>query len=264
MAPRSFWKGYLKLSLVTCPVTLEPARTARETMRFHTLNRKTGNRVESVYVDAKSGKPVADKDQVKGYGLSKDRYVLLEEELDAVALESTRTIDIERFVDRDQVDWTWLDRPHLVKPSDKVGEEAFAVIRAAMEATATAAISRLVLYRREHPVMVEPCGKGIVLWTLRYGHEVRPAEDYFPEKGKADPKLTRLVTELIEARTEEWDPKFLKDSYQANLKKIVAGKSPKKAAARKTEPDRPEPTADNVVSIMDALKRSVAAEKKRR
>ena len=204
MAPRPFWKGYLKLSLVTCPVQMEPARTAEETISFHTINRKTGNRVESRYVDGETGKPVADDDQVKGYQIDDGNYVMLEdEELESVALESTRTIDIDRFVPEGDVGWIWLDRPHFLKPADKVGDEAFAVIREAMATTETAAISRLVLYRREHAVALLPRGKGIVLWTLRYGDEIRPAE---PAPGKADAKMTRLVGKLIEARTAKWPP----------------------------------------------------------
>ena len=184
MAPRPFWKGYLKLSLVTCPVQMEPARTAQDKISFHTVNRKTGNRVESRYVDAETGKPVADEDQVKGYPLDDENYVMLEdEELEAVALESTRTIDIDRFVPADDVSWIWLDRPHFLKPADKVGEEAFAVIREAMTATRTVALSRLVLYRREHAVALLPRDKGIVLWTLRYRDELRPAEPA-PGKGR--------------------------------------------------------------------------------
>ena len=260
MAPRTFWKGYLKLSLVTCPVTMEPARTAGETLRFHTVNRETGNRVESQYVDAETGKPVAEDDQAKGYEIEDDRFVILEdEELEAVGLESTRTIDIERFVPREDVSWIWLDRPHLLKPGDKVGEEAFAVIREAMVATGTAAVSRLVLYRREHAVALVPRGRGIVLWTLRYGDEVRPADDYFPKAAKAEAKLTRLVTELIDARTEGWSERFLEDTVQEQMKKIVAGKKPRRGKAE--EPEATAPTGGNVVSIMDALKRSVAADK---
>jgi DNA end-binding protein Ku len=262
MAPRTFWKGYLKLSLVTCPVTMEPARTAGETLRFHTVNRETGHRVESRYVDAETGKPVDEEDQAKGYEVADDRFVVIEdEELEAVALESTRTIDIERFVPRDDVGWIWLDRPHFLKPGDKVGEEAFAVIREAMTATGTAALSRLVLYRREHAVALVPRGRGIVLWTLRYGDEVRPAEDYFPHEARAEAKLTRLVTQLIEARTEAWSERFVKDPVQDRMKKIIAGKKP---ATPKAAEEAPEPVGDNVVSIMDALKRSVAAEKRKR
>jgi len=260
MAPRPFWRGYLKLSLVTCPVQMEPARSAADTLSFHTLNRKTGNRVESRYVDAESGEPVADDDQVKGYPVSEDDYVMLEdEELDSVALESTRTIDIERFVPAGDVGWAWLDRPHFLKPGDEVGEEAFAVIREAMAATGTAALSRLVLYRREHPVALIPRDKGMILWTLRYGDELRPAE---AEPAKGDAKMTRLVTKLIDARTEAWNPSFVADPVQENLKKIIAGKTAKAAKAKPAEPRGREPTEDNVVSIMDALKRSLEGNKK--
>jgi DNA end-binding protein Ku len=262
MAPRTFWKGYLKLSLVTCPVTMEPARTAGETLRFHTVNRETGNRVESRYVDAVSGEPLAEEDQAKGYEIQEDKYVVLEdEELEGVGLESTRTIDIERFVPREEVGWIWLDRPHLLKPGDKVGEEAFTVIREAMAASGTAALSRLVLYRREHAVAVAPRGRGMVLWTLRYGDEVRRAEDYFDNDFKAEAKLTRLVTEVIEARTEGWSEGFLEDTVQERMKAIVAGKKPRRGKA--AEPEGAEATGGNVVSIMEALKRSVAAGKRK-
>ena len=194
MAARPFWKGYLKLSLVTCPVQMEPARTAAETLSFHTLNRKTGNRVESRYVDSESGKPVSEDDQVKGYPLDDEQYVMLEDdELDSVALESTRTIDITRFVPATDVGDgrpvpVGRDEPHFLRPGDKVGEEAFAVIREAMSATGTAALSRLVLYRREHAVVLLPRDKGILLWTLRYSDELRPLE---PETEKGDPRNPR-------------------------------------------------------------------------
>src|ERR1700754_1814078 len=150
MPPRSFWKGYLKLSLVTCPVTMMPATTDSERVRFHTLNRKTGNRINSQYVDAETGRVVDDDDTVKGYENGPDEFVMLEdEELDEVALESTRTIDIETFVPADSIEWIWYDQPHYLMPDDAVAEEAFSVIRDAMTATGTVAISRLVLYRRE-------------------------------------------------------------------------------------------------------------------
>jgi DNA end-binding protein Ku len=147
-------------------------------------------------------------------------------------------------------------------PADKVGEEAFAVIREAMAATGTAAVSRLVLYRREHAVALVPRGRGIVLWTLRYGDEVRPADDYFGEPAKAEARLTRLVGELIGARTEAWSGDFLKDTVQERMKAIVAGKKPRRGKA--AEPEAAEPTGGNVVSILDALKRSVAADKGKR
>ena len=261
MAPRPFWRGYLKLSLVTCPVQMEPARTTSDNLTFHTINRATGHRVESRYVDAETEKPVDDEDQVKGYPISDNRYVMLEDdELEAVALESTRTIDIERFVPAADLGWIWLDRPHFLKPGDKVGEEAFAVIREAMQATSTVALSRLVLYRREHAVALMPRGKGMLLWTLRYRDELRT-----PEKApaKADAKLTRLITRLVDERTSDWSDDLVDDPVQEKLEKIIGGKQ--KGARHTTkaqEKDAPAPTEGNVVSIMDALKRSVAAGKK--
>jgi DNA end-binding protein Ku len=261
MAPRTFWKGYLKLSLVTCPVTMEPARTAGETLRFHTVNRETGHRVESRYVDAETGKPVDEEDQAKGYEVADDRFVVIEdEELEAVALESTRTIDIERFVPRDDVGWIWLDRPHFLKPGDKVGEEAFAVIREAMTATGTAALSRLVLYRREHAVALVPRGRGIVLWTLRYGDEVRDEADYFDDAGagKVEAGLMKLVTRLIDERTKPWDPEMVADPVQARLLDIIAAKQ--KGRKRARAKPRAQASPDKVVNIMDALRRSIASE----
>ena len=267
MAPRSFWKGYLKLSLVTCPVSMTPATTDNEKVKFHTVNRKTGNRVQSQYVDSVTGKPVKDKDEVKGYPVGEDQYVMLEEdELEAVALESTRTIDIESFVPRESIGWIWLDKPHYLTPDDKVGEEAFAVIRDAMKATGKAAISKVVLYRRERAVMLEPRGKGIILWTLRYGDEVRESEAYFEnaDDEKPDSKMMALVKKLIGERTKDWSADLVEDPVQENLKKIIAAKNKKTPAKPKKSAGEPKETPNNVVSIMDALKRSLDTEKKKK
>lgn len=266
MAPRSFWKGHLKLSLVTCPVAMIPATTEEEKVRFHTLNARTGNRVVSRYVDAESGKPVDEDDQARGYARGEDDYVILEDdELDAVALESTRTIDIDKFVTADDIGWIWYDRPHYLVPDDQVGEEAFAVIREAMAATGTVGVARLVLYRRERAVMLEPRGKGIVLWTLRFGDEVREAGDYFAGIGadKPDVALMKLVTRLIDERTKEWDPAMVGDPVQAKLLDIIAAKKKgrKRPVRAKAEAEAP---ASNVVNIMDALKRSIASEGKKK
>ncbi|MEO7383070.1 MAG: Ku protein, partial [Paracoccaceae bacterium] len=262
MAPRPFWKGYLKLSLVTCPVAMMPATTDNEKVRFHTLNAKTGNRVVSQYIDALTGKPVSEDDEVKGYPRGEDDFVLLEDdELDAVTLESTRTIDIDMFVPADSVGWIWYDTPHYLVPNDAVGEEAFCVIRDAMAASGMVGISRLVLYRRERAVLLEPCHKGIVLWTLRYGDEVRDERDYFGKANgeKPDASLMDLVTKLIDERTVEWTPDMVTDPVQARLLEIIAAKKkgrkrPAKVAAVSEAP------RSNVVSIMDALKKSIAAE----
>ena len=267
MAPRPFWKGYLKLSLVTCPVSMTPAVSENEKIRFHTINRKTGNRIQSRYVDSVTGKPVADDQEVKGYETAEGQFVTLDdEELDAVALESTRTLDIDMFVPRDSISWIWHDRPHYLAPDDKVGEEAFAVIRDAMAATDMAGIARLVLYRRERAVLLEPRGKGIVAWTLRYGDEVRPPDPYFEklEHDKPDAKLMKLAKTLIDERTKAWEPEMADDPVQGRLRDLIASKKKKKPAkkAAKGKADTPEPTG-NVVSIMDALKKSLEAEKRK-
>jgi DNA end-binding protein Ku len=263
MAPRPFWSGYLKLSLVTCPVAMAPATTENEKVRFHTLNRKTGNRVASQYIDAVTGKPVDEDAQVKGYQRGEGEYVLLEDdELDAVGLESTRTIDIDMFVPADNIDWVWYDKPHYLTPNDPVGEEAFCVIRDAMEATGMVGISRLVMYNRERAVMLEPRGKGIVLWTLRYGDEVRDPESYFADidGGKSDPKLMTLFKQMIGGRTKPWSPKMVDDPVQDRLLDIIASKKKGKKPAKVEKPE-PE-TPSNVINIMDALRKSISSEGK--
>ncbi|WP_367718749.1 Ku protein [Nitratireductor sp. GISD-1A_MAKvit] len=266
MAPRSFWKGYLKLSLVTCPVAMTPATSENEKVRFHTLNARTGNRVVSQYIDAVTEKPVDEDDEVKGYPRGEDDYVMLEDdEIEAVALESTRTIDIDSFVLRDSIEWIWYDKPHYLTPNDAVGEEAFAVIREAMASTQMVGISRLVMYRRERAVMLEPRDKGIILWTLRYGDEVRDESDYFGhiKKGKPDPKLMTLVTKLIDERTGPWEPRMVDDPVQDKLLDIIAAKKKGRKRVAKARPTSEEP-ASNVINIMDALKKSIASERKGR
>ena len=263
MASRSFWKGYLKLSLVTCPVAMAPATSDNEKVRFHTLNRSTGNRVVSQYVDAVTDKPVDEDDEVKGYQRGEDDYVMLEdEEIEAVGLESTRTIDIEVFVPADSIEWIWLDSPHYLTPDDPVGEEAFSVIRDAMASTDMVGISRLVMYRRERAVMLEPRGKGIVLWTLRYGDEVRDQRQYFAdiERTVPDSKPMTLVAKLIAERTKRWNPGMVRDPVQDRLLEIIAAKKKgmKRPVRQAPRPDAPS----NVVNIMDALRRSISAESK--
>jgi DNA end-binding protein Ku len=265
MAPRPFWKGYLKLSLVTCPVAMTPATTENEKVRFHTLNRKTGNRVVSRYVDAASGKPVDEDDEAKGYARGEDDFVLLEEdELEAVALDSTRTIDIETFVPADSIEWVWYDKPHYLAPDDPVGEEAFSVIRDAMGSTEKVGISRLVMYRRERAVMLEPRGKGIVLWTLRYGDEVRDPDDYFEkiDGGKTDPKLMGLIAALIEERSKPWTPDMVGDPVQERLLDIIAAKKKGKKRPVRVKEAPEEAKPGNVINIMDALRKSIASEAK--
>ena len=177
MAPRPSWKGYLKLSLVSCAVALYPATTTSERVTFRTLNRATGNRVRRQFVDEASGEPVESEDQVKGYEVAKNEYITMEDdELKSVQLESTHTIDIERFVPRAQINELYFDTPYYLAPTDRVGEEAFAVIREAMRAEKMVGIARVVLFRRERLLMLEPRGKGLVGVSLHYANEVQPGE----------------------------------------------------------------------------------------
>jgi DNA end-binding protein Ku len=256
MAPRSSWRGYLRLSLVTCPVAMLPATSEAEKVRFHTLNRATGNRVHARYVDAETGKPVDDEDQVRGYERGDGEYVMFEdEELDAVALESARTIDIDCFVPADSIGWIWYDTPHYLIPDDKVGEEAFSVIREAMVKSNTRAISRVVLYHRERAVLLEPRGKGMILWTLRYGDEVRDEADYFKGiKGKPDPKERKQLAKLIDEHTQDWTPSLATDPVQqALLAMIDAKQKPTRRGTKKT----PEAKRGNAVDLMAVLKKSL-------
>jgi DNA end-binding protein Ku len=267
VAPRPYWKGYLKLSLVTCAVSLTSATSERDKVRFHTLNRETGNRIKSRYTDAESGKPVKDEDQVRGYELSDGRQLVIEdEEIEAVGLESTRTIDIGEFVPARTIDWIWYDTPYYLTPDDEIALEAFSVIREAMKVTKTVGISRLVLSRRERAVMLEPRGKGIVLWTLRYGDEVRDPDLVFGNMAEQKPeaKTLALVEKLIGDMVRPWDPSVVQDPVQDSIKAIIAakeGKRPKRTA--RTARAEAEP-ASNVVSIIDALKRSIKQESARK
>lgn len=265
MAQRSFWKGYLKLSLVTCPVAMLPAVSEAEKVRFHTLNRATGHRVESRYVDPETGEIIEDDDIAKGYEAGEDRTVVIDDdELEAVALESTRTIDIEMFVPKQSIEWVWYDRPHYLVPDDAVGTQAYVVIRSAMAATGMVGIARLVLYRRERAVMLEPRERGIVVWTLRYGDEVRDPGDYFRglDEEAAEPEAMSLLARLIERKTRPWRPEMAGDPVQDRLLEIIAAK--RKGRSRRKPKAAPAPEPSNVVNIMDALKKSIAAERSKR
>ncbi|HTR14259.1 MAG TPA: Ku protein [Roseiarcus sp.] len=261
MAPRPFWKGYLKLSLVTCPVALTPATSDTDKVRFHTLNRRTGNRIVSRYVDAVSGRPVEEEDEAKGYARDETSSILLEdEELEAVRLESARTIDIESFIPADGVDWVWCESPYYLTPDEPVGEEAYCVIRDAMRSTGMMGVSRLVLNRRERAILLKPRGEGMELWTLRYGNEVRDPRDVFASVREVDldSELLKLVYQLIEERKTSWGPELIRDPVQERLLDLIEEKSKGKThRAREPEPER---APGNVVNIMDALRKSVAAE----
>jgi len=263
MALRPYWKGYLKLSLVTCPVNMTPATSESEKVRFHTLNKETGNRVVSQYVDSVTRKPVRDENEAKGYARGENDYVILtDDDLDNVLLDTVKTIDIEKFAPADSIEWVYLEKPHYLMPDDAVGNEAFAVIRDAMKADKVVGISKLVIGRREKAVVLEPRDDGIVLWSLRFGDEVRPEENYFEDiDDEADPDLIPLVQKLIKAKTRRWSPDMVSDPIQESLLALIAEK--KKALKPRKKTGKPKDTAapaSNVVNIMDALRKSVADE----
>jgi DNA end-binding protein Ku len=260
MAPRANWKGYLKLSLVSCGVALFPATTMRDRVRFNIINRETGHRVRYDVVDAETGEEVPQENRVKGYKVDGDDYVLLEEkELDEVALESTHTIEIESFVKRDAVDELYLDESYYLVPDDKVGYEAFAVIREAMGEEGLVGVARVVLYRRERLLMLSPRGKGILGTTLRYNNEVRDERRYFEDI--PDIKVSRdmldLAKHILRSKKAEFDPSQFRDRYEHALRELIAAKQ-----AGKKLPTPPSPQPTNVVSLMDALRRSVQAERR--
>src|SRR4051794_18168589 len=223
MAPRANWKGYLKLSLVSCSVALFPATSTSQRVRFNVINRETGNRIRYDVVDAESGEEVPKEDRVKGYK-SGDSYVLLEEEeLDEVALESTHTIDIEAFVPRDEVDEIYLDEDYYIAPTDKVGSEAFAVIRDAMKKEELVGIARVVLYRRERILMLSPRGDGIMATALRYRTEVRDEKKYFSDipDVKVPHDMLDLAIHILKSKKQHFDPDKFEDRYEDALVKLI-------------------------------------------
>src|SRR5579863_8357093 len=179
MAPRATWKGYLKLSLVSCAVNVYPASSSSSRVSFNTINRKTGNKLKRQFVDAETGAVVENEDQVKGYPIAKDDFMLVEDdELEAIQIESTHTIDIEKFVPRTEIDPRYLEAPYYIVPNERVAEEAFAIIRDAMRDEKVVGLGRVVMARRERIMMLEPLGKGLVGTVLRYGAEVRNEDSY--------------------------------------------------------------------------------------
>jgi DNA end-binding protein Ku len=256
MAPRPAWKGYLKLSLVACAVELTSATDHSEKVSFRMINRKTGNTLKRQYVDGGTGEPVDPDDEVKGYEIGGDEYLLFEEdEIEAVQIESSHTLAIEHFVDRADIPQIYFDQPYYVTPADEVSEEPFAVIREAMARQKKAGIARIVLYRRERPVMIEPFDKGLLLTTLRYDKTVRQPGEVFGDlrKGKFDPELIELASHIIERKQAQFDPSGFDDRYEEALLALVEAKR----KGRKPPVARPAERPSNVVNLFDALKRSL-------
>jgi len=260
MAMRPTWRGHLRLALVSCPVRLTPATTSSSNIRFHKLNRKTGNRLRQQMIDAETGKVVERDETIMGYEFEKGRYVKVEpEEIEGLKIESSEIITIERIVPAAEVDWLFAENPYIVEPDDKNGLDIFATIREALKAKEVVGIGRLVLARREHPVMVQPRGKGLMLVTLHDPQEVRLPEEIFDEikDVKVDKQNLAMAETLIERMEGEFDLSMFEDRYQAALQELVEAKMKGKKITAPTEVERPS----NVVNLFEALKASVAAEK---
>jgi len=256
MAPRAYWKGSLKLSLVSCPVVLYPASTSVEKTRFHMINRETGNRLKQQMVDAETGDIVEGDQKGRGYELAKNKYVEIEpEELEAVQIESNHTIDIDSFVPRDEIDRRYLNHPYYIAPDGKAAVDAFAVIRDAMKDQDRVALARIVLTNREHIIAIEPLGKGLLGTTLRFPYELRDEEEFFEDI--KSPKITKdmveLASHILQSKAAHFDPSKFKDDYETALKALVK----RKASGKTIKVAEPEERPNNVINLMDALKQSL-------
>jgi DNA end-binding protein Ku len=260
MAPRANWKGFLRLSLVTCPIALFPATSESEKISFNQINRKTGHRIRYQKVDADTGDEVASEDIIKGYKVDTDTYLeVTKDELDNIALESTRTIEIDEFVPRSEIDDLYLVRPYYLVPDGKVGHDAYAVIRETIRAMDKVAIARVVLTNREHIIALEAREKGLLGMLLRYPYEVRDAAEYFDEI--QDVKITKdmldLAKHIVEQKSAHFDPDKFEDRYEAALTDLL---NTKRAGKPIAVPKKPAP--GNVVNLIDALRASLGGSRK--
>jgi len=260
MAPRANWKGYLRLSLVSCPIALYPASSLSEKVSFNRLNRKTGNRLKQQNVDSETGEGVPREDIARGYEVAKGQYLIVEdEELDAVQIESTRTIDIDQFVPRSEIDERYIDSPYYLAPDGQVGQDAFAVIRDTIGKLNMVALGRVVLTRREHVIALEPKGRGLMGLTLRYPYELRDEASYFEDipELKLPKEMLDLAAHIVNTKSGHFDPSLFQDRYENALIDLLK----KKEAGETIEPSRE--VAAPVVNLMDALRASIDAEKKK-
>jgi DNA end-binding protein Ku len=258
VAPRAYWKGYLKLSLVSCPIALYPATSQREKISFHQINKETGNRIQYRKVDAETGDEVEASDIIKGYEVGKGEYLEIEpEELEAIAVESKRTIEIDEFVPKKEIDELYLSDPYYLVPDGDVGQQAFAVMREAIREEGMVALARVVFTSREHVIALEPRGKGLVGITLRFPYELRNEEDYFSDipNEKIPKDMLELAAHIVKTKSGHFKPQAFEDHYEEALKELLK----KKQAGEKIEAPRERAPA-KVINLMDALRRSVETE----
>ena len=262
MAPRAYWKGYLKLSLVSCPIALYPASSSSERVSFNRINTKTGNRLKQQLVDSETGDPVDKEDIKRGYEHAKGQYIIVEdEEIEKIKIESKHTIEINSFVPRTEIDDRYLGSPYYLSPTDKVGQEAYSVIRDAMRAKKLVGLARVVLTSREHVVMLEPFDKGLLATTLRYGYEIRDAADYFTDIPdlKLPDEMMQLASHIVETKAGHFDPKSFEDQYENALVDLLKNKQ----AGLPIQTAGEETVAPRVINLMDALKASINASAKK-
>jgi DNA end-binding protein Ku len=257
MAPRANWKGFLRLSLVTCPVALFPATSDSEKISFNQINRNTGHRIKYMKVDADTGEEVSSDDIMKGYKVDTDTYIeISKEELDNIALESTRTIEIDQFVPKSEIDELYLVRPYYIVPDGKVGHDAYAVIRETIRSLDKVALARVVLTNREHVIALEARDNGLMGMLLRYPYEVRNSAEYFDDI--QDVKITKdmldLAKHIVQQKSGHFEPAKFEDHYEAALTELI---NKKRNGERITQVTKPA-SGDNVISLMDALKRSIS------
>jgi DNA end-binding protein Ku len=263
MAPRAYWKGYLKLSLVSCPIALYPAASSAERVSFNRINKKTGNRLKQQLVDSETGEPVDKEDVGRGYEIAKGQYIQVEdEEIENIRIESTHTIDIDSFVPRAEIDDRYLDAPYYIAPTDQVGQEAFSVIRDAIREKGMIALGRVVLTRREHVIMLEAFEKGLLGTTLRYAYEVRDVAGYFEDIPdlKLPGEMKELASHIVKSKSSHFDPSSFQDHYENALVELLRSKQ----AGRVAEPVKGEPAPQRVINLMDALRASIGEDTKKK
>jgi DNA end-binding protein Ku len=258
---RPYWKGYLKLALVSCPIALHAACSTAERIAFRQINKATGNRLRQQLIDEETREPVVPEHKGRGYEMAKGQYLMVEDaELETIEIESTHTIEIDSFVPRSEIDRRFLDTAYYVAPNEPVGQDAFAVIREAMRGKGMVALGRLVLSKRERVIALEPYDKGLLGTTLRYPYEVRSAEDYFcdlPDLAIA-PDMLRLAEHILDSKTAEFDPAAFRDRYEEALLTHLKAKQAGAVPERKPAFAAPR----RVVNLMEALRRSVAEDTK--